>query len=741
MISPPDKTIIIVVTFLVVIGIMAIFSAGAPKCIMQDQNPASFALKQMAWLIIGIFGMKFFMNYDYKRLSSWAVPFAWFVIIMLALVDFTPLGVVVNGAKRWIMLGPIQFQPSEMTKPAAILLLANAFYRDSALFVERKIMRYFVPILLMVFLVFKQPNLSMVILLAIVSVIMYLNAGGSMKMFFSMVGTALCGLVFFIKPYQLGRLKIWLHPEIDPYGAGYNIIQSLIAFAAGGFWGVGYGSSKQKLAWLPEGHTDFIFAVIGEELGFIGCLMIIGLFFTFIQRGLIVSSRCTNMFGKLLASGITFSIGVQAFINMGVSSSFIPTTGVPLPFISYGGTSLLVSMCMVGVLLNISKKRIRKIRVMSKSDEKKYTYFVSGGGTGGHIYPAVAVLDELLLKDDTNKVYFVGNKKNLEFELLKDRNDVEFLSVDVKGMPRKFSFKFITWLCKLEISLWKALFYILKYKPDAIFTTGGYVSAPIAFAAILLKKPFMIHDCDAQPGLVSKFVAPCADIVSVAFDKSKEFLDSKKIITNGNPIRKSFSNYSKETARSILKLDNKLTVLAMGGSQGAKTINNVSVQIAQKLTEELNIQFIVQTGKKNYEAVIKQFEEYFPHFRENTNLIIKPYFDEMAIPLKAADIVISRAGSLSLSEIEECALASVLVPYPYAASDHQRKNAKEMCNKGASLYIEDADCTKDNLLEKLMYIVNTQNKLLEMGQAAKDMSKQNATENIVNELKSLIKND
>lgn len=362
MISPPDTTIIVVVAFLVVIGIMAIFSAGAPKCIMMGQNPASFALKQLAWLIVGIFGMKYFMNYDYKKLSTWAVPFAWFVIIMLALVDFSPLGVVVNGAKRWIMVGPLQFQPSEMTKPAVIMLLANAFHKDAVVFYEYKIMRYFVPILIMVFLVFKQPNLSMVILLGIVSIIMYLNAGGSVKMFLSMIGAAIAGVVLFIKPYQLSRLKIWLNPEIDPYGAGYNIIQSLLAFAAGGLWGVGFGNSKQKLAWLPEGHTDFIFAVIGEEWGFIGCVLIIGLFLTFIQRGLSVSSRCNNMFGKLLASGITFSIGVQAFINMGVSSSFIPTTGVPLPFISYGGTSLLVSMCMVGVLLNISKKRIRKLR-------------------------------------------------------------------------------------------------------------------------------------------------------------------------------------------------------------------------------------------------------------------------------------------------------------------------------------------------------------------------------------------
>ena len=226
------------------------------------------------------------------------------------------------------------------------------------------------PILVMIFLVYKQPNLSMVILLLLTSMVMYLSVAGSIR---SMITFGLAGITAafgtfmlfgqkLLHGYQMQRIQIWLNPNTDPYGAGYNIIQSLLAFAAGGFWGVGYGNSKQKLAWLPEGHTDFIFAVIAEELGFLGCFLIIGLFWTFIHRGIIIASRANDMFGKLMAVGITLSIGLQAFINMSVSSSLIPATGVPLPFISYGGTSLIVSLCMVGVLLNISKKRIKRIK-------------------------------------------------------------------------------------------------------------------------------------------------------------------------------------------------------------------------------------------------------------------------------------------------------------------------------------------------------------------------------------------
>lgn len=368
-ISSPDRTLLVVVAFLVILGIMAIFSASAPKCMELGTNPAGFVFNQILFLVIGLIGMKFLTNYDYKNLILWTMPFVIMVLVMLFLVNYTPLGVTVNGAKRWISLGFFQFQPSEFAKPAIAMLLASAFYKNCKVSDSHK-MIYFLPILFIIFMVYKQPNLSMVILLLTTSLVMYLSAGGPMKIFVmgglaGLVGVLTASVTHLIKPYQMSRITTWLNPEADPLGAGYNVIQSLVAFATGGFWGVGYGSSKQKLAWLPEAHTDFIFAVIGEELGFIGCLLVIGLFWTFIHRGLLIASRCPDMYGKLLAVGITFSIGFQAFLNMSVASSFLPATGVPLPFISYGGSSLMVSMWMVGILMNISKKRVKKIRVQS----------------------------------------------------------------------------------------------------------------------------------------------------------------------------------------------------------------------------------------------------------------------------------------------------------------------------------------------------------------------------------------
>ena len=356
-----DRPLLIAVIFLVVIGVMAIFSASAPKCIEMGLNPARFLVQQIFGIVVGVVGLRFLSNFHYKKLAQYTPAIAWTVVGMLLLVKFA--GVTVNGAQRWINIGPMSLQPSEFAKPAVVLLLAGVFSKDVNLLDDRKIRTAFFPIMVMIGLIFIQPNLSMVLLLVSTSVAIYLCAGGSTQLIL-WGGCSVIPLLLLkgLKGYQSSRIQTWLHPEADPLGAGYNIIQSLVAFASGGLYGVGYGSSKQKLAWLPEAHTDFIFAVIGEEQGFIGCLLIICLFWTILQRGFVIAVKCQDMYGKLLALGLTFSICFQGFLNMWVASSFVPATGVPMPFISYGGSSIMVSLWMIGILLNISKDNVKRVR-------------------------------------------------------------------------------------------------------------------------------------------------------------------------------------------------------------------------------------------------------------------------------------------------------------------------------------------------------------------------------------------
>lgn len=369
---------------------------------------------------------------------------------------------------------------------------------------------------------------------------------------------------------------------------------------------------------------------------------------------------------------------------------------------------------------------------------KKYTYFITGGGTGGHIYPAVAVCEALKKDSDTKEIFYIGNPDNLEFEIVK-KAGYKFLPINVSAMPRKIGFSFVKWGIELEFANWKALYYILKYKPDCILGTGGYVSAPALFAASIVKKPFMIHDSDVHPGIVSKSVAPMAKAVSLAFEDSADFINASKISINGNPIREEFKTLDKQTARRALNLEDKLTICIMGGSQGAKSINFAAIELLKILSNKYNVQIIFQTGKKHYDACISRLNEIYPEYKNDKNIIIKPYFDDMTKVLKASDIAISRAGSLSLSEMCACGIAPILIPYPYAAADHQRKNAKSLLNKDACIYLEDEDTTADALLNFLTSLIENPEELKKLQENTQNLAKYDATELIVKQLKSIAK--
>ena len=362
------------------------------------------------------------------------------------------------------------------------------------------------------------------------------------------------------------------------------------------------------------------------------------------------------------------------------------------------------------------------------------TYFVTGGGTGGHIYPAIAIADALT----DSKVYYVGNKRNMEFELA-TKKGYKFLHVSIKGMPRKLSPRLFMWGIKLVKAIIRSIRYIKKYKPNAVFATGGYVSAPMIFACIITKTSYIMHDCDAMPGLVTRRLSKRAKYVTLAFENAKKYIPNKKSVVTGNPIREGFKTISKTDAKQTLGLsDNKVTLCIMGGSQGAKSVNNTTIELLKEFSQEMNLQIIFQTGKKNYEDVIERVRQIYPSFEQDKNIIIRPYFEDMVSVLKSSDIVVSRAGSLSLSEICVSGLASLLIPYPYAAADHQRKNAQEMAEQGAALYLEDKECTAESFMEKLEEIINDTQKMIELQNNAKKLVKYDATKNIVEQIKDVL---
>jgi len=380
----------------------------------------------------------------------------------------------------------------------------------------------------------------------------------------------------------------------------------------------------------------------------------------------------------------------------------------------------------------MQKERPQPIR--AAKDNKDKVFFLTGGGTGGHIYPCVSVLCELKKAGFMN-IYYVGNAKNQEFDVIQNLNKefenasepfkTTFLHVPALGMPRKISFKLIRWAVLLFAAVVKCVFYALKYRPDAVFATGGYVSAPMVICANLFGIPYVMHDSDACPGIVTRAFSGGAKAVNLAFSGAGSFVKAKKITNYKNPVRDEFFAYSKEDGRKIFEIGDEFTIFITGGSQGARTLNNAALGLIEHFRGREDIKIIFQTGKKNFDDVMKQIE------KVPENAIIKPYFEKMYFPVLASDIVISRAGSLSISEILSAKKPSILVPYPYAAADHQRKNAREIEKIGAAIYMEDADVSGERLSSVIEELILDKNKLNALRENASKCIEENPTGKIV----------
>jgi cell division protein FtsW len=359
----PDATLIVVVALLAAYGAIMIFSASSAVAYTSYRDPAYFLKREIAWLVVGIGAALLGARMDYAKLRA-AAPWLYVLAVALLLaVLFPRFGTMEGGAQRWFSLGSISFEPSEFAKLALVILLAKMFAdrEDGA----RSFRHAGAPALFAVGICFglvvKQPDLGTASLFVMTAFVVMFVAGARFRHLLLELAIAIPAMAAFIfaSAYRRDRFTAFMHPWKDPQGTGYHIIQSLYALGSGGFWGVGLGHSRQKFGYLPEQYTDFIFSIIGEELGFIGAAAVVLLFLTLAYRGIHIAARADDRFGFYLATGITASLVLQAFVNIGVTTSTWPVTGVPLPFISYGGTSLVVSLFGVGLLASVSRGRSR----------------------------------------------------------------------------------------------------------------------------------------------------------------------------------------------------------------------------------------------------------------------------------------------------------------------------------------------------------------------------------------------
>jgi cell division protein FtsW len=353
-----DKWLFAATAGLALFGIVMVYSASAVMAAQENGNQYYYVIKQAVWTLIGFGAMLAAMHFDYQLLRNRAIIYgllALTVLMLLAVFGFSRI----NGAHRWIKFAGFSIQPSEVSKLALALFLAYFFEKRAG--EEGSFWRTFLPSIavtgLLALLVVAEPDLGTAMMLTVVFLVISYTAGTRLLHLGMAAAPALVGLagLLLFVPWRLQRLVTFLNPWADPQDKGFQVVQSLIAIGSGGTGGLGFAQGKQKLFFLPFAHSDFIFAVVGEELGLFGALMVIAVFGIFLWRGVRASLLAPDRFGMLLGLGIVAGIVTQALFNISVVLSLVPTKGIPLPFISYGGSSLVPTLVSVGILLNISQ--------------------------------------------------------------------------------------------------------------------------------------------------------------------------------------------------------------------------------------------------------------------------------------------------------------------------------------------------------------------------------------------------
>ena len=361
--NPIDYTLVITILLLLSIGLIMVLSASSPSALSESGDSYKYFNKQLLFAVLGIVAMCVISKIDYRFYQKFYKQSWWISLILLILVML--VGKTVNEAKRWIYItDTLSFQPSEIVKFLMIIFYAGILTknRDQLGKFKEGFLKHILLVVPIIALLMLQPHFSASMVIITIVAVMMILAGCKFWHFLATGGAVgipgMIGLII-LEPYRLARVTTFLDPWKDATGTGWQVIQSLYAIGSGGLFGAGLGESKQKYLYIPEPHNDFIFSVLAEELGFVGCVLVIVLFAIFIWRGVLIAMKSPDMFGSLIAIGITTMVAIQVILNIAVVTSSVPATGMPLPFFSYGGTALFILLCEMGVLLNISRASVK----------------------------------------------------------------------------------------------------------------------------------------------------------------------------------------------------------------------------------------------------------------------------------------------------------------------------------------------------------------------------------------------
>ncbi|ARK31092.1 undecaprenyldiphospho-muramoylpentapeptide beta-N-acetylglucosaminyltransferase [Halalkalibacter krulwichiae] len=350
---------------------------------------------------------------------------------------------------------------------------------------------------------------------------------------------------------------------------------------------------------------------------------------------------------------------------------------------------------------------------------------VSGGGTGGHIYPAISLIKEIKRKHKDAEILYIGTETGLEADIV-PREGIPFKTIRISGFKRKISLENIKTVTRFITGTSRAKKLINQFKPDVVIGTGGYVCGPVVYAAAKLKVPTVIHEQNSVPGLTNKFLSKYVDRIAICFEEARPFFPNKKVVFTGNPRASDTLNVDPVSGRSSLGLDkNKKTVLIVGGSRGARPINDAFVSVINEWSEK-SYQVIYVTGAVHYDAVMEKVNE----AGLGSNVIVKPFIHNMPDVLGAIDLIVARAGATTLAEVTALGLPSILIPSPYVTNNHQEKNAKALKDSGAAIVRKESEMNGQTLLDDIDFVLTNEENWRVMHEATKKLGVPNAADHL-----------
>ncbi len=686
---------VVLVVVLSLIGSVMILSASSVAAAEMGGSSFSVFFRQCAWLAVGLVALFIGSRIEYHRWSN-VVPL---LILgsagMLFVVLIPGIGRNVNGAQRWISAGGLQIQPAEPAKFAMIVFVAAFVAREHHRITDLRVVLRPVLAVLGIFavLLMKQPNLGTTAVMCAIVGCMLLWAGVPGRVLALLAGAGLLlGTVFALSAdYRRARITAFLNPWENAGGTGYQTIQSLIGVASGGVSGTGLGASRAKWGFLPEAHTDFVFAIIGEELGLIGSLVVVGVFAAMIVCGLRIAARASDTFGAMLAIGVTAWFAVQAFVNVGAVLGLLPITGVPLPFVSFGGSSLLATMLAAGVLVNVAihghaphdpaRHRIATRRA-AQCGPGTVKVLVTGGGTAGHVLPALAIATAL--RERGHEVHVVGSQRGLEARLVPEAG-FPLTLLPGRGIARRLTLDNVGAVVGLVRAFVTAVGLVRRFRPGAVVAVGGYASVACGLGAVLWRVPLVVHEQNAVPGAANRLLARFAAVCGVSFPDTP--LPRAEVV--GNPVRAELFDLDTDH-----RPGGPRRVLVFGGSLGALSINQATVGAVERWRDRADLVVHHVVGRRDWPTLERPAD---------TGALVYEaveYEDEMPRQLALADLVVCRAGSGTCFELAATGRPAVMVPSLVTTGGQQVANARRVEAAGGAVVVPDDELDADRLVAR-----------------------------------------